>query len=161
MKGLDESAASSSSSAPHNPPTPPRFIFLRVSCVRHGSLWISCRRTEADRQFSDLPTRDEHLPASVYSMLLLAGAMIATSAGRSATPATYLEEALAAASVLAVDRNDLWTAFGPTNVAIHQINVAAATNDRDTGLASALRLDVTECPRSGRCACTWMSPVGT
>jgi len=61
---------------------------------------------------------------SVYGTLFLAGSMAAARFGDGSKTAEYLQEASSAARRLGKDANHLWTAFGPTNVAIHRVNTA-------------------------------------
>lgn len=76
------------------------------------------------------------LSASVYGTMLLTGALLSAGGGDHARAGSYLDEAGRAAEVTGTDRNDLWTAFGPSNIAIHRINVAAAAGDMDAVLAT-------------------------
>ncbi|WP_166844017.1 XRE family transcriptional regulator [Isoptericola sp. BMS4] len=84
--------------------------------------------------------------ASVYGTILLTGAVLAAGHGEPRLAATYLDESQHAADAVGTDRNDLWTAFGPTNVAIHCANVAAALGDMDTVLSVGGGLDVGHLP---------------
>src|SRR5699024_6928707 len=61
---------------------------------------------------------------SAYGMLFLAGSMAASRSEDRSTTRTYLDEAQRAAQLLGGDANHMWTAFGPTNVAIHRVNTA-------------------------------------
>ena len=88
--------------------------------------------------------------ASVYGTLLLTGAVITAGQGSLSDAATYLDEADAAATVVGEDVNRLWTAFGPTNVAIHRANVAAAASDMDTVLRTGGSLEVGHMPTERR-----------
>jgi transcriptional regulator with XRE-family HTH domain/tetratricopeptide (TPR) repeat protein len=62
---------------------------------------------------------------SMWGALLLKRASIASRQGNAATTWECIGEAKAAARRLEKDRNDFWTAFGPTNVAIHEVSLAA------------------------------------
>lgn len=55
--------------------------------------------------------------------------MAAARAEDRATTRTFLTEADAAAGRLGRDANHLWTAFGPTNVAIHRVATAGELGD--------------------------------
>jgi tetratricopeptide (TPR) repeat protein len=88
--------------------------------------------------------------ASVYGTMLLTGAVISAGQGGRSDAETYLDEADAAASVVGYDGNELWTAFGPTNVAIHRANVAAAVSDMDTVLSACGSLQVDHMPTERR-----------
>ncbi|MFF9896146.1 helix-turn-helix domain-containing protein [Streptomyces longispororuber] len=66
---------------------------------------------------------------SVYGTLFLTGAMAAARAEDRATTQAFLREAEAAAARLGSDANHMWTAFGPTNVAIHKVATAGELGD--------------------------------
>jgi hypothetical protein len=94
-------------------------------------------------------TRD-NIGLSVYGMLFLAGSMAAARFGDSSKTADYLQEATGAASRLGQDANYLWTAFGPTNVAIHRVNTAVELGDLQTVLDSGLSLNTDAVPLERR-----------
>ncbi|MBB5075491.1 helix-turn-helix domain-containing protein [Nonomuraea endophytica] len=54
----------------------------------------------------------------------------------------HLDEARQVAETLGEDRNDFWTAFGMTNVIIHEISAAADSGDSRTAIAASERLDL-------------------
>lgn len=54
----------------------------------------------------------------------------------------YLEQARGAAKFLRVDRNDYNTEFGPTNVLLHEVNVAVELGDAGRALRVATKADV-------------------
>ena len=60
--------------------------------------------------------------------------------------AGYLQEAGSAAQRLGRDSNHLWTAFGPTNVAIHRVNTAMELGDVQTALDSGPSLNTDAVP---------------
>lgn len=69
--------------------------------------------TAASRLVTHNPT---HQQLSVFGSLLLRGAIAAARAGDRAGALELLDEADSAAKPFGEDRNDRWTAFGPTNV---------------------------------------------
>lgn len=83
---------------------------------------------------------------SVYGTLLLVGSMAAARFGDGSRTAGYLQEADSAAQRLGTDSNCLWTAFGPTNVAIHRVNTAMELGDVQTALDSGLSLNTDKVP---------------
>lgn len=83
---------------------------------------------------------------SVYGSLFLTDAMAASRAGDRPTTRTFLDEAQAAAGRLGADANHLWTAFGPTNVAIHQVNTAMELGDVQIALDIGPQLDTSGLP---------------
>jgi transcriptional regulator with XRE-family HTH domain len=58
---------------------------------------------------------------SIYGHVMLQGAMAAAAAQDQATAQELFGEARTMAGLLGQDRNDYWTAFGPTNVVIHEV----------------------------------------
>lgn len=66
---------------------------------------------------------------SVYGTLFLTGSMAAARAEDRATTQAFLREAETMAARLGSDSNHMWTAFGPTNVAIHRVATAGELGD--------------------------------
>ncbi len=87
---------------------------------------------------------------SVYGTLFLAGAMAASRANDAATAAAFLGEANEAARRLGGDANHMWTAFGPTNVAIHRVATAGELGDIQVALDLGPRVDTTAMPMERR-----------
>ncbi len=87
---------------------------------------------------------------SVYGTLFLAGSMAAARANNAATTRTFLTAADQAASKLGADANHLWTAFGPTNVAVHRVATAAELGDLQVAIDLGPRLDTTDLPMERR-----------
>jgi hypothetical protein len=87
---------------------------------------------------------------SVYGSLFLTGAMAASRAENRPTTRAFLHEAQEAASRLGADANYMWTAFGPTNVAIHQVNTAMELGDVQIALDIGPALDTTGLPTERR-----------
>jgi tetratricopeptide (TPR) repeat protein len=83
---------------------------------------------------------------SVYGTLLLVGSMAAARFGDGSRAAGYLQEADSAAQHLGRDSNHLWTAFGPTNVAIHRVNTAMELGNIQTALNSGSSLKTDTVP---------------
>jgi hypothetical protein len=79
---------------------------------------------------------------SVYGALLLRGAVAAARADDRGTTTTLLDEADAAATRLGRDDNAEWTAFGPTNVMLHRVNVAVLLGDLGLAIDLAKRVEV-------------------
>jgi transcriptional regulator with XRE-family HTH domain len=74
---------------------------------------------------------------SVWGALLLTRAVIAARKNDRPTAGKFLHEAAATAGRLGQDRNDFWTVFGPTNVAIHAVSVDVELGDAAAGLRRA------------------------
>ena len=87
---------------------------------------------------------------SVYGSLFLTGAMAASRAEDRSTTHGFLQEAQEAADRLGQDANHVWTAFGPTNVAIHRVNTAMELGDVQIALDLGPNVDTTELPTERR-----------
>lgn len=83
---------------------------------------------------------------SVYGTLLLCGSMAAARADDRATTRAYLDRADAAARRLGSDANHVWTAFGPTNVAIHRVATAVELGDIQIAIDLGPGLDTSGMP---------------
>jgi hypothetical protein len=87
---------------------------------------------------------------SVYGAQLLAGSMAAARNDDRETTRSLLDAAESAASRLGGDPNKLWTAFGPTNVAIHRVSTAMELGDVQVALDLGPSLDTTSVPTERR-----------
>lgn len=87
---------------------------------------------------------------SVYGTLFLSGAMAAARANDPGTTRTFLATADDTATRLGADGNHLWTAFGPTNVAIHRVATAAELGDVQVAVDLGPRVDTTGLPMERR-----------
>jgi transcriptional regulator with XRE-family HTH domain len=87
---------------------------------------------------------------SVTGTLMLVGATGCARAGERAEALTFLRHAGQLAEQLGRDGNDVWTAFGPTNVAIHRVTVAAELRDFRQAVDLGATLDVRTMPRERR-----------
>lgn len=83
---------------------------------------------------------------SVYGTALLAGAMAAARSDDRGTTREFLEAANDAAKRLGSDQNKLWTAFGPTNVAIHRVSTAMELGDVQVALNLGPDLNTSSMP---------------
>jgi transcriptional regulator with XRE-family HTH domain len=90
---------------------------------------------------SDRPTL-----ASVAGSLWLIAAVIASRRTDQAEAWRRLDQAQALAELLGQDGNFAWTAFGPTNVGIHRVSVAAELGDPATALRAAESVDLYRLP---------------
>jgi hypothetical protein len=73
----------------------------------------------------------------------LVAAVAAARRGDAETAGRQLARAQRLAEAVGRDANLRWTAFGPTNVALHRVTVAAELGDAPAALAAARDLDVT------------------
>ncbi|MFY1672699.1 helix-turn-helix domain-containing protein [Plantactinospora sp. WMMB334] len=87
---------------------------------------------------------------SVYGTLFLSGAMAAARANDPGTTRTFLATADETATRLGADANHLWTAFGPTNVAIHRVATAAELGNVQVAVDLGPRVDTTGLPMERR-----------
>jgi transcriptional regulator with XRE-family HTH domain len=87
---------------------------------------------------------------SVYGTLFLAGSMAAARNDDRDSSRTFLTEADTSAARLGHDANHLWTAFGPTNVAIHRVATAMELGDLQVAVDLGPRLDTTGMPTERR-----------
>lgn len=74
---------------------------------------------------------------SVYGMLPLMGAVIAGRAGNAVAARDLLAGAATVAERQGEDRNEHWTAFGPTNVAVHRTSVLVELGEGGTAIECA------------------------
>jgi transcriptional regulator with XRE-family HTH domain len=84
---------------------------------------------------------------SVTGTLMLVGAIASARADERAEAAAFLRHAERLADRIGRDRNDVWTAFGPTNVAIHRVTVAADLGYVQQAIELGSALDVSTVPR--------------
>jgi tetratricopeptide (TPR) repeat protein len=83
---------------------------------------------------------------SVYGMLFLAGSMAASREDDRSASHAFLKEAEETAGRLGHDANHLWTAFGPTNVAIHRVATAMELGDYQAAIDLSARIDASAMP---------------
>ncbi|MGW4323807.1 helix-turn-helix domain-containing protein [Streptomyces sp. NPDC004684] len=83
---------------------------------------------------------------SIYGTLFLAGSMAAARADDRSTTRDFLTEAAQAAQRLGRDANHMWTAFGPTNVAIHRVATAAELGDMQVAVDLGPQVDTSGLP---------------
>lgn len=111
------------------------------------------RTDEAEALAVTMATRlTAHVRSDEPALLSITGALwliAAVSAGRR-TDRTQalarLDQAEKLARLLGVDANHAWTAFGPTNVAIHRVSVAAELGDPGGALLAAGAVDLDRLP---------------
>ena len=122
--------------------------FALLSTGRHDP---AMKLTEAGAAFLEPHLSDQNgALLSVYGTLFLAGSMAAARSDDRATTRAYLAEAERVATQLGEDRNHLWTAFGPTNVAIHRINTSMELGDVQIALDLGPQLDTNALPAERR-----------
>ena len=83
---------------------------------------------------------------SVAGALWLIAAVAAARRTDAAAAGERLDRAQRLADHLGEDANYRWTAFGPTNVAIHRVSVAVELGDAPSALAAAEAVDLDRLP---------------
>lgn len=89
---------------------------------------------------------DSPLGISAQGALFLIAAVIAGRRGDRRSATERLRRAQYLADALGEDANHGWTAFGPTNVALHQISVATELGDAETAIRHAEDIDTSNLP---------------
>jgi hypothetical protein len=109
-----------------------RRVAQGLMATNHGGQALNLLRADIDRLEPGVSTASaEYL--SLYGMLFLLSGVVAARQGQAAVARELHSEGQAVAARLADDRNERWTAFGPTNVVLHQ--VAALVDLGDGGAA--------------------------
>ncbi|WP_433464715.1 helix-turn-helix domain-containing protein [Spirillospora sp. CA-128828] len=119
-----------------------RPLLAAVSAYRLGYILIRQKRA---REAEDMAIRSRDALAgsrrrssplllSVRGGLCLVAVTAAAARFDRAAVSEHLASALAVANELGSDRNDFWTAFGPTNVLIHEVSSAVAFGDAKLAL---------------------------
>jgi transcriptional regulator with XRE-family HTH domain len=99
-----------------------------------------------------IATPDLRKPAGLAATgtLMLVGATASARAGERGEAMAFLRHADRLAYKLGRDSNEVWTAFGPMNVAIHRVAVAAELRDNRGAVELGTSLDVHAMPRERR-----------
>ena len=127
-----------------------RPLLAAVSAYRLGYILIRQKRA---REAEDLAVRSRDALAasmrrpsplllSVQGGLCLVAVTAAAARFDRAAVDGHLASAREVAARLGSDRNDFWTAFGPTNVQIHEVSAAVAFGDVKLALKRGEPLDV-------------------
>ncbi|MFP5072403.1 helix-turn-helix domain-containing protein [Pseudonocardia nantongensis] len=98
------------------------------------------------QQLRPLARSDDPALVSVTGALWLIAAVIAARRTDRWEADRRLAEASILAGLLGHDANYAWTAFGPTNVAIHRVSVAAELGDPAAALDAAAEVDLDALP---------------
>ena len=93
-----------------------------------------------------LSSRADDALLSIYGSLFLTGAVAASRADDRRTTSAFLTEAQDSATRLGRDANAMWTAFGPTNVAIHRMTTAMELGDVQVAVDLGPRVDASGLP---------------
>lgn len=121
------------------------------SLLSTGAYADAVRLTEdaADFLAPHLPKAGQTM-LSVYGTALLAGSMAAARNEDRTKARGFLDEAERVARRLGNDQNRLWTAFGPTNVAIHRVSTAMELGDVQVAVDLGSSLDTSAVPTERR-----------
>lgn len=98
------------------------------------------------QQLGPLVRSDDPALVSVTGALWLIAAVIAARRTEQWEAESRLAEASSLADLLGHDANYAWTAFGPTNVAIHRVSVAAELGNPGAALDAAAAVDLDALP---------------
>jgi transcriptional regulator with XRE-family HTH domain len=107
------------------------------------------RITDAERvALASAESIDDDAPMGISAQgaLFLIAAVIAGRRGDRRSATERLRRAQYLADALGEDANHGWTAFGPTNVALHQISVATELGDAETAIRHAEDIDTSNLP---------------
>lgn len=115
-----------------------------------GRFEPAMRLVESGADYLSGEVRGNDTVLSVYGTLLLVGSLAAARFGDGSRTADYLRLASGAARRLGKDANHLWTAFGPTNVAIHRVNTAVELGNFQEVLNTGLSLNTDAVPEERR-----------
>ena len=129
-------------------------LFRSVSHALHSTgrfaASVQLTSTAAGVLERHLGTRADEALLSVYGTLFLTGAVAASRDDDRASTTTFLREASESATRLGRDANAMWTAFGPTNVAIHRLTAAMELGDVQVAIDLAPRIDASGMPAERR-----------
>jgi transcriptional regulator with XRE-family HTH domain len=98
----------------------------------------------------EAPDPNNRPAIAVTGTLMLVGATASALAGERSEATGFLRHAELLADKLGRDGNDVWTSFGPTNVAIHRVAVAAELGDPHGAARHGELLDARAMPRERR-----------
>lgn len=127
-----------------------RPLLAAVSAYRLGYVLIHLNRADQAedllmRMADALARSARHAKPSALSVrggIYLAAASAAAARFDQAGTARHLASASTLAERLGADRNDFWSAFGPTNVVIHEVSAAVTFGDAASALRRGEPLDV-------------------
>jgi transcriptional regulator with XRE-family HTH domain len=114
--------------------------------------WLAADRAAVAARLADAPELSAmatYQVACAYLSLpdMLLAALVAARRGDAQAARECLAEAATVAERLGRDDNRLWTAFGPTNVVIHEVSVAVALGQLDKATRIGEVLDTSRLPQ--------------
>ncbi|MFC7243341.1 helix-turn-helix domain-containing protein [Catellatospora aurea] len=102
----------------------------------------------AGEELAHANTPEDAAAISARGTVLLFKATVAGRGGRAAESARWLHKAADVARTFGRDGNELWTAFGPTNVALHRVAIFNALGRPEEAIAAAARINTSRLPAS-------------
>ena len=114
--------------------------------VAHGLMNLGQRGESLELLFADINRLEPSLDTasaeylSLYGMLFLLGSVVAAHDGKAAIAQDLLVEGAAIAARLGEDRNERYTAFGPTNVLLHHVSALIEAGDCGGAVEVAARI---------------------
>lgn len=124
----------------------------QVACALLGSGHLADAEQTAAHAVEHIASQAGSVRANVADMVSAHGALLLLLAittarrGDHQSAKKYLHGAGRLAGQLGQDGNWLWTAFGPTNIAIHELAVQVALGDSATALRLGERIDIEVLP---------------
>lgn len=117
---------------------------------RHAQTLMSMGRSVEAEQVAlaaaETLSAHDHLALSIYGALLNTCAIAAARQDEPTSANRYLREAGQAADHVGEGYNHLFTAFGPTNVALHRLSAAVELGDGGSAIVEAKAIDVAVLP---------------
>ena len=113
-----------------------RIVTHALASSGHHAAAASTANGFALRLDRDVPAHDDE-SLSVYGSLLLRGAIAAAQRNDRHTAHELLDEAEDAGRRVGADANLRWTAFGPTNITLHRVNIAVTLGDAGAAIDTA------------------------
>ncbi|MEV7013792.1 helix-turn-helix transcriptional regulator [Streptosporangium sp. NPDC051022] len=126
-----------------------RSLLAAVSVYRLGYVFVRLREPDKALRLVLQTTEALHRSPrhanpqllSVLGALYLVAVTAAAAQYDQAASAAFLTRARRIAERLGEDRNDFWTAFGPTNVAIHEVSAAVESGDARQAISKSEPID--------------------
>jgi transcriptional regulator with XRE-family HTH domain len=131
-----------------------RRVAHALSATAQNSDAVDLVRSAADRLASHLVDADSAF-VSAYGMLLLKGSIAAAQVHRAADVRDLQAEAFDVATSLGDGRNEHWSAFGATNVRVHQVAALAQMQSGGRVIEAAQQIpkaDLCRLPKERRAA---------
>ena len=117
-----------------------RFLCLILGDTGHHQEAVKVCTAAAGRFETEVHGPDP-AASSIYGQLILAGAEAAAHGGDGALARDFVVQAAGVGRRLGGDANHSFTAFGPTNIAVHQVHAAVVLGNGEAAIRQARRLD--------------------